>query len=796
LAACSSNGAVSSNGVNDAGTLDASVDATMVADGGPADAAVALGPTPRFQLAGTTPPSFLDVPFPSDAYVSNGVVMNPIPGLENLVPRNSQYIAHALGAMNGFSRVALSLFAIDDTSVPEDGGAVSAIIDPATLPVAETDCASPTSSVFLLDLAPGAYPPFLPCRTEFHDDQPASATTPVIAAGPARGYVLQEDHEYAVVLTSRIKDTKGRALLPSADMQAVASGAASATGAIGTLYTQAYTRAAAILTSSLATDGASIVAIAPYTTMKKTEELFTLRAALEAAPVPTLAWDATTMAPMGATKFAKVAPDGGTLPAGFTASTDAWLGVATQKLPDGTDDPDVNLPVRAHDQLAAVGTAVFSATSYLQVKPNSYDDVAHATFLYDDAGAPVAQTPVKIWVTFGIPTSPMPANGYPTVILQHGLSGSREWIMGLANVFATEGWMVVGIDSVTFGARAPEPSLQVDSANEFGGSYTGPDGFADVENGSTDFFGSLLNVLAIGDQFRQAGFDTAQLVKLLRSQPDLSALATGSGTPPVIDKNNIAYFGDSLGAMEGTIASALEPRVKGWFLNVNGGSIFHELAAHSPNISKSLGEAAAINFGITSERFSWSDPLVALLQQTVEPGDPISYAGYLSFNPQPIAGVTPQPRNIIQTEALWDEVVTDEANEALARAAGWGLAVPNVGSNADLLDAAAPDANPRATPLANINPDDAGNIHDTPVSGATAVVVQCSPCSHGSDAVDSIGEDDYALPYAPPFVPLTTPLTFTEDYRSVQTLAVHLFTDAFAGTVPKVKGFTPPVRTR
>jgi hypothetical protein len=64
------------------------------------------------------------------------------------------------------------------------------------------------------------------------------------------------------------------------------------------------------------------------------------------------------------------------------------------------------------------------------------------------------------------------------------------------------------------------------------------------------------------------------------------------------------------------------------------------------------------------------------------------------------------------------------------------------------------------------------------------------------DAVDSIGEDDYALPYAPPFVPLTTPLTFTEDYRSVQTLAVHLFTDAFAGTVPKVKGFTPPVRTR
>ena len=798
-AACtsSSNHASSSPSDGDAGALDAGVDATTGTT--PDAGGIALGPTPRFKLAGTSPPQFLDVPFPSDAYISNGTIVDPLPGLDSFIPRSSSYISHALGAMNGFSRVALSIFAVDDTSAPEDAGPVSAIIDPTTLPVAETDCTTATSSVYLLDLAPGASPAILPCRTEFHDDQPLAPTTPVIVVGPPRGYVLQEAHAYATVLTSRVKDTKGRPLAASADMSAVAAGSVSADGAVGTVYAQAYTAAMKVLATNLAADGASIVAIAPYTTMKKTNELFALREALETAPTPTLAWDSASMAPMGATKFAKVALDGGTLPAGFTASTDAWLGVATQKLPDGTDDPDLSLPVRAHDQLAAVGTAVFNATSYLQVRPTGYEDVAHGTFQYDASGNPIAQAPVQIWVTFGIPTSTMPAGGYPTVILQHGISSSRRWIMSIANVFASKGWMFAAIDSVTFGARAPEAQFHVDTANDFasgsGATYAGPDGFADIDNGSTDFFGSLLNVLAIGDQFREAGFDGAQLVKLLRSQPDLSALATGSGTP-TIDPTRIAYFGDSLGAMEGTIAAALEPRVSAWFLNVNGGSLFHELVAHSPNVGKSLSAAAALNFAVTGDKFSWSDPLVALLQHTVDPGDPVAYAQYLTLNPQVIGGVPAKARNALMTEALWDEVVTDEASEAMTRAAGWGLAVPNVGSNADLIDAAAPSANPRKTPLPNVSPDSTGTIHDTPVAGSTAVVVQCSPCQHGMDAVGSAGEDEYQLPYQPPFIVLNAPITFTEDFRSVQTLAVDFFSDAFAGNVPKVGTFTAPVRTR
>ena len=48
-----------------------------------------------------------------------------------------------------------------------------------------------------------------------------------------------------------------------------------------------------------------------------THELFTLRDALESTPAPKLEWDTTSMAPMGAMKFA--APVAGKLPTGFTA---------------------------------------------------------------------------------------------------------------------------------------------------------------------------------------------------------------------------------------------------------------------------------------------------------------------------------------------------------------------------------------------------------------------------------------------------------------------------------------------
>jgi dienelactone hydrolase len=775
-------------------------------------------PVARFVLgSGTTPPNYLDVPFPSDAYIANGKVVSAIPAIENFIENDWNYINYGLSKLNGFSRLALAVFAVDKPSGVDAGVFPSAKIDPRTLPVAESDCLKDGSAVYLLDLTAGAAQPLLPCRADFHDDTPHGHTNPVIAVGPPRGVLLQEAHQYAAVLTSRLQDMAGNPVIASADFTAVTTG--DAPGPIGAAYTKAYLVVKDLLANALLTDRATIVSIAPFTTMKMSQELFAMRDTLEAAPAPTLTWDSASMAPMAAVKFAaggatppiadagaadSGGSDGGTadaggptnVPAGFAASLDDWLGVvpASAKLPDGTDDPDTNLPVRAHDQIAAVGTAVFQAVSYLQVKPQSYADQDHATFAYDMNGLPTPQsTKVPIWVTFVIPKSPMPSTGYPTVIVQHGLSGSREYILDLANTFAKKGWLVAGIDSVTFGARAPEAMYTTDTGNEWGGTYKGPDGFADQENGSTDLFGGLQNILAIRDQFRQAGFDTAQLVKVLRSNPDLSALDTGSGAPK-IDATKIAYIGDSLGAMEGTIAAALEPNVQAWYLNVNAGSIFPDLAAHSPAIGKLLVLAAGVNFHITGDTFNWSHPLLQVLQNIMEPGDPITYAQYLTTSPQLLAGTATKPRNAVQVEVIWDYFVTDEASEAIARAAGWDLATPNVGSNADITDPTNATPNLRATPFVTVDPDMNGAIHDTPAKGVTAVLIQTGPAEHGRDLVSSTGEVDFAVPFVPPFQQFKAPVSFPQDYRGLQNVAVTFFGDAFQGQVPRVMGFAAPKR--
>lgn len=737
-------------------------------------------------------PNFLDVPFPSDVYLVNGRYMDPIPGFDAVFAQNGGFLTHELAKTNGFSRIAASIFYVDDVgNVDRDGNIVSGKVAPSSLPRSEAECVSDTSSVYLIDLEqPDASKARIPCRALFHDDSFASDTRPMLAVAPARGILLEEGHRYAAVLTSRVKSESGQSLTASADFKKAIAGT-------GTLYANAFASASAALGNALSSD-VEIVSIAPYTTQKVAAELFAAREMIEAAPAPTLSWDAAAVAPMGAVKFA--AKVGDVLPTGFTASLDDWLGVATKKLADGTDDPDLKLDVRAHDSIAAVGTAVFNAASFLQNK-GGYDTLDHATFAKDASGALVPQPPVKIWATFITPKTEMPSGGYPVVILQHGLDSSREYMMSLANTFAKKGWVTVAIDSITFGARAPGTQFQKDAVNSYEKTtYKGPDGFADTFRGSLngpfDMFGNLKNLGALRDQFRQAELDTAQLVKVLRASPDLSPLQKGA-VAPKIDPEKIAYVGDSLGAIEGAGAAAIEPHVKAWMLNVGGGGVLVELASHSPAISVQLAAAGTLNFGFLRNTFDEGHILVSLGQTIIEAGDPIIYAKHLVTSPMPLSGNETKPRNILQIEVLFDELVPNESNEALARAAGYGLAVPNVGSNSGIIDLKNPAANDQRLPLIEATADDTG-IHDTPKPGVTAVVVQVVPGIHGLDMVSSSASKNYDVPYRKAD---GTNVFHTHEkfsvrcpYREIQATMNTFFEGAFAGNVPVVKGFATPVR--
>jgi dienelactone hydrolase len=757
------------------------------------------GPQVRF-VGGSASPRFLDVPFPSDTYLVNGKIA--VPGLDAVVKQGSSYLSAGMADQGGFSRVAPAIFYVDDVGKEGDDGVLPADVDPATLPADEKACAAEGSSVFLVDL--DASPPTrLPCRAYFATS-PTGRRRPTLGVGPARGLVLEPAHTYAAVVTSRVKTRDRRPLQPSADFAKILGGDRS--GPLGALYGAAIDKVRAAVGSL---GGETIAGLAPYTTHGKEAELFGVRDALEALPVPTLAWDADALAPMGAARFAR---QGDPLPDGFTATLDEWLGVMDpkHKLGDGTDDPDDTLPVRAHDAIEAVGTAVFDAPNFLRVKPMGYDDPEHATFARDASGK-IVQSPDKptnkVWVTFAIPTAPMPASGYPVVILQHGLSSSRTYMMALANAMCAKGWAVAAIDSLTFGARAVDRKFQTDVGTDWskapGATYDGPDGFADPDstgarNGSFDLFGGLKNIGALRDQMRAAPLDTATLVRILAGSPTLDPLRTGA-TAPKIDGAKIAYVGDSLGGIQGTIAAAIEPRVSAWVFNVAGGGIITELGVRSPTISAQLALAGAFNFGFLGDVYSEAHPLAVLVQTIAEPGDPLVYAKHVVSAPQPLSGAPTKARNAMLIEVLFDETVSNESTEALARALGIGLATPNALTNAEIRDLRSPQTNARRTPLLDVMPDGSGAIHDTPVTGVTAILVQDSPANHSGNLTRSVSTRQYKAPYADldsktPFVRHDNSFAVRTGYREMQGVVKGFFETAFAGPVPSVKGLRAPVR--
>jgi hypothetical protein len=786
--------------------------ATMLAGGScstKGSAPTPQGPEARFNPGSSATPDFLEVPFPSDAYLVNGKIVDPLPALDKLIKMNSQFVSHELGKADGFSRIALSLFYVDDTISPrdDDGNYMAAKIDRASLPAGEKDCVADTSSVFLIDLeASDPTKARIFCRARFHEDGPLSKSRTLVAVGPARGVVLAEGHKYATVLTSRVKDRSGQHLHASADFLKISGGDRSLP--VGPLYADALTKVRAAISGALASDNAEVVAIAPFTTNKATGQLYKLRDALEDSPPQVFAWDAASLAPMGTARFAR--PIAGVLPPGFTASLDDYLGVVdpAAKLPDGTDDPDESLPVRAHDRIAAIGTAAFEAKNFLAAK-GGYDVLGHATFTTDASGNIIpdpAKPTARIWATMFIPNVAMPATGYPTVILQHGLAGSRDWLFNMANSLCAKGWLVVGIDSVTHGARAPEAEFQKDAHTDYeaapGAKYKGADGLGDTSlgtrNGSFDVFGGLKNLGALRDQLRQAALDTVQLARVLRSNPDLALLKTGVDTPRV-DPDRVAYTADSLGGIQGALAASIEPNLKSWVLNVPGGGVLLEVGSHAPGVSYLLGLGGGLNFGLSGDKLNESHYFVTLAQTLIDPGDPLNFASGLVMNPQPLKGAATKARNVLLIEAVYDESVSNEGTEALARAAGIGLAIPNVGSNSEILDIKNIAANPGRVPLAEIAPDAAGAIHDTPIAGVTAVIVQTSPSGHGNDMVNSHAERTFAIPYgrfesATSFPMVDKKYKVRTSYREVQATLNQFMGDAFQGMVPRVAGFKPPVR--
>jgi hypothetical protein len=735
--------------------------------------------TAAFALPASGVPDFLDVPFPSDLNVAaDGTIHydydltgSAPKGLNKIFPsgKGAQFAAESLAYTRGFGVYGGAIFQLDNGAP-----------DPANLPTGQAGgCAGANAPVVYVDLDAGKP---VDCQANWNDDSAAGQgdTIPLLTVRTARGIVLPEGHKIAILLTSAIA-SKGTALSPTAQFAALRDGTR------GSAAEQAYGTAIDKAVTIGGVDKKKIVSAAVYTTGKVTEELRQARELARAGAVPTLKWGAADVAPVQPAKFTSETP----LPAGWTASLDDLMGKSSQLTIGGklVDDPNWGSenPGIPHDAIASMGVASFDAPSFLVYGPGKDFGVPQNGTWYHGADGKLAINPAaptaKIWVTFVVPKGTMPAAGWPTVVYQHGMAGQRGDCLTFANSLARQGWAVASIEVIEHGTRGDDSAARGDKKSDYERStstYHGPDGFTDKTSDGGNFppnqlFGSLYRIAGMRDQFRQSAIDHTTLRRVLGASPTLDGLASG-GVTPKIDGAKVAYFGDSLGGIIGALTAGIEPDHAGYMLDVPGGAVFTEVGPGAPKIYVLLKAAASLFYGFDRAQLPPWHPVLQIFQHVMDGGDPIAVAGTV-MSPIPIGATTPKPRNVMFIEVLADELVSNNATEALARAMGLPMAKPH-------------GPTPRA-PLVEV--DGATGVHDVPKTGVTGVVVQMYPAEHGSNLFNKTGTRSYSMDgpdfsdlRLDPFPKLADDLRFTQDYLGAQAAALGFLGDALAGKVPTV----------
>lgn len=634
-----------------------------------ADEGIRGGEPVPFRPSSATVPNFGEVPWPSDLYRSESGQMAFIPGLQRVL-ENGDVLQPALMDLDGFARSAGALFFVDGA------------IDDASLPSTWEQANDPDASVLLVDVdrdspergrSYPAYGKFLP-------------SLGCISVIPAPGVVLPRGVRHAAVLTDRVRTTGGARLVPSAALAATWQRPPGQRDATERLYGDA---ADALVASGAVAGHQVIASMAVFTTSRRVEELPALRERLRALPEPELLLAHDAAAPYSVAVF-------GT--ASAPSLTD-WLGTP-EKDETGREWPGGDNPGGiAHDAIAVIASGAFVAPSFLNAKTRHFErDVAGDAVLSD----PTAKIPV----TLVLPKSPMPATGYPVVIHGHGLSNNRGSMLSHANEIARAGFAMIGIDDVLHGARQGV----ADEANNYKGTYQGPDGIPDSMTLPVAFFGGFSDFVATRDNFRQTILDQCSLVRLIQSSKlDLGPLETHGAAPGAkLDGTRIFWSGGSLGGIVGSMTAAVEPEIRAFALHVPGASFVQLITTQSAKVAPLVTTLASGAFGVVGdEPLDEFQPLANLLATVTEAGDPIGYAPHVLRDR--LDGR--QAPDVMITYAAHDEVLPNLATIALIRALGVERSGAHFVDMPGVGDVAAP-------------------VHEN-LGGRTAVAVEYGPANHG-----------------------------------------------------------------
>jgi hypothetical protein len=200
------------------------------------------------------------------------------------------------------------------------------------------------------------------------------------------------------------------------------------------------------------------------------------------------------------------------------------------------------------------------------------------------AEAPALQGSEDVDVTVYLPTGTTPPGGWPVALFGHGFGNDRHIVpMMVAGTMARFGFATVAVNVVGHGG-GPEGTLTVLRTSQEPvtlpaggrGGDQDADGRIRATEGVGTPVGSPFALVGTRDGLRQTTADLMQLVRAIRRGVDVD----GDGSVD-LDRERIAYFGQSFGGIYGTLLMAVDPLVRVGVLNVAGGPIV-EIARQSP----------------------------------------------------------------------------------------------------------------------------------------------------------------------------------------------------------------------
>lgn len=380
-----------------------------------------------------------------------------------------------------------------------------------------------------------------------------------------QGSPMLPGHTYAVWLTTVIEDEESNVIERSANLIDLLDDSAPSDAALADAY-EAY----APFRDYLAQEG-----IAPSTILNATvftvggvrDPMAELAAAAEAAPVATVTSD--------------------------------WV-----LCDEGVDSP---CPERQGERNCGAAEEDYDEYHALVSLPRFQEGTAPYVTPADGGAIALSDNPERedVCLALTVPKGEVPAGGFPLVVFAHGTGGSfrdhaTASVAGALSSGETR-FAVLGIDQVVHGTRR-------------NGSTESPD----------NLFFNFLNPAAARGNPLQGAADQIALARF-------AATIDGSGEmPTTIDATKLYFFGHSQGATEGSLMLPYTDAYKAAVLSGNGASLIDALLTKT----RPVNLAAAMPVALSDRSLAGPDaagvgrfhPVLSLLQQWIDPADPLNFA--------------------------------------------------------------------------------------------------------------------------------------------------------------------------